>query len=49
MSGFHQGMLKLAMEPSLLGSALIGGGPDRNINLDRSPGIDEVMYILVAS
>ncbi|KAH9711641.1 vacuolar protein sorting-associated protein [Citrus sinensis] len=44
VSGFHQGILKLAMEPSVLGSALIGGGPDRNINLDRSPGIDE-LYI----
>ncbi|XP_024036479.1 uncharacterized protein LOC18037025 isoform X3 [Citrus clementina] len=44
VSGFHHGILKLAMEPSLLGSALIGGGPDRNINLDRSPGIDE-LYI----
>ncbi|KAL5752815.1 hypothetical protein ACOSQ2_023322 [Xanthoceras sorbifolium] len=44
VSGFHQGILKLAMEPSLLGTALMGGGPDRKIKLDRSPGIDE-LYI----
>ncbi|CAK7339468.1 unnamed protein product [Dovyalis caffra] len=42
VSGFHQGILKLAMEPSLLGTALIGGGPDRKVKLDRSPGIDEL-------
>ncbi|KAJ6366969.1 hypothetical protein OIU77_003367 [Salix suchowensis] len=41
-SGFHQGILKLAMEPSLLGTALIGGGPDRKVKLDRNPGIDEL-------
>lgn len=42
--GFHQGILKLAMEPSVLGTALMGGGPDRKIKLDRSPGVDE-LYI----
>ncbi|KAI5581654.1 hypothetical protein BDE02_07G032300 [Populus trichocarpa] len=41
-SGFHQGILKLAMEPSLLGTALKGGGPDRKVKLDRNPGIDEL-------
>lgn len=44
MSGFHQGILKLAMEPSVLGTALMEGGPDRKILLDRSPGVDE-LYI----
>ncbi|XP_048232851.1 uncharacterized protein LOC8260571 isoform X2 [Ricinus communis] len=44
VSGFHQGILKLAMEPSLLGTALMEGGPNRKIKLDRSPGIDE-LYI----
>ncbi|KAI9166047.1 hypothetical protein LWI28_025262 [Acer negundo] len=44
VSGFHQGILKLAMEPSLLGTALMGAGPDRKIKLDQSPGIDE-LYI----
>ncbi|XP_039010299.1 uncharacterized protein LOC120139014 [Hibiscus syriacus] len=44
VSGFHQGILKLAMEPSVLGTALMGGGPDRKIKLDRSPGVDE-LYI----
>ncbi|XP_050206496.1 uncharacterized protein LOC126656072 [Mercurialis annua] len=44
LSGFNQGIMKLAMEPSLLGSALMEGGPDRKIKLDRSPGIDE-LYI----
>lgn len=47
MSGFHQGILNLAMEPSLLGSAFIEGGPNRKIKLDRSPGIDEVMTFTV--
>ena len=42
-SGFHQGILKLAMEPSLLGNALKGSGPDRKVKLDRNPGIDEVI------
>ncbi|KAG9440811.1 hypothetical protein H6P81_020976 [Aristolochia fimbriata] len=42
--GFHQGILKLAMEPSLLGTAVMEGGPDRKINLDHSPGADE-LYI----
>ncbi|XP_038880803.1 uncharacterized protein LOC120072502 isoform X2 [Benincasa hispida] len=44
VSGFHQGILKIAMEPSLLGSVLMQGGPDRNIKLDQSPGVDE-LYI----
>ena len=42
MTGFHHGILRLAMEPSLLGTAFLEGGPDRRIRLDRSPGIDEV-------
>ncbi|KAL5557187.1 hypothetical protein UlMin_039423 [Ulmus minor] len=42
VTGFHQGILKLAMEPSLLGSALLEGGPDRKIKLDQSPGVDEL-------
>ncbi|KAJ6916137.1 hypothetical protein NC652_018736 [Populus alba x Populus x berolinensis] len=41
-SGFRQGILKLAMEPSLLGNALKGSGPDRKVKLDRNPGIDEL-------
>ncbi|CBI40982.3 unnamed protein product, partial [Vitis vinifera] len=32
------------MEPSLLGTAFVEGGPDRKIKLDRSPGVDE-LYI----
>ncbi|KAL1538923.1 hypothetical protein AAHA92_27610 [Salvia divinorum] len=44
VNGFHQGILKLAMEPSVLGSAFMEGGPDRKIKLDRSPGVDE-LYI----
>ncbi|XP_060196085.1 uncharacterized protein LOC132625246 isoform X2 [Lycium barbarum] len=44
VNGFHQGILKLAMEPMLLGSAFMEGGPDRKIRLDRSPGVDE-LYI----
>ncbi|OVA18601.1 Vacuolar protein sorting-associated protein 13 domain [Macleaya cordata] len=44
VNGFHQGILKLAMEPSLLGTAVMEGGPDRKIKLDRSPGVDE-LYI----
>ncbi|ONK74620.1 uncharacterized protein A4U43_C03F8360 [Asparagus officinalis] len=44
VNGFHQGILRLAMEPSLLGSAVLEGGPDRKIKLDRSPGVDE-LYI----
>ncbi|KAL3346536.1 hypothetical protein AABB24_025135 [Solanum stoloniferum] len=44
VNGFHQGILKLAMEPTLLGSAFMEGGPDRKIGLDRSPGVDE-LYI----
>lgn len=27
----------------MIGTALMEGGPDRTIKLDRSPGIDEVM------
>ncbi|XP_057976276.1 uncharacterized protein LOC131163647 isoform X2 [Malania oleifera] len=42
VNGFHQGILKLAMEPSLLGTAFMEGGPDRKIKLDRSPGVDEL-------
>lgn len=45
MTGFHQGILKLAMEPSLLGIALMEGGPDRKIKLDRSPEVDEVIFL----
>lgn len=45
MIGFHHGILRLAMEPSLLGTALLEGGPDRKIKLDRSPGIDEVNLV----
>ncbi|KAK1274859.1 hypothetical protein QJS04_geneDACA016071 [Acorus gramineus] len=41
-TGFHQGIMKLAMEPSLLGIAVMEGGPDRKIKLDRSPGVDEL-------
>ncbi|KAM3252832.1 putative protein isoform X1 [Capsicum annuum] len=44
VNGFHQGILKLAMEPTLLGSAFMEGGPDRKIRLDRNPGVDE-LYI----
>ncbi|XP_068653783.1 uncharacterized protein [Aristolochia californica] len=44
INGFHQGILKLAMEPSLLSSAVMEGGPDRKIKLDHSPGADE-LYI----
>lgn len=44
LNGFQQGILKLAMEPSVLGSAFTEGGPDRKIKLDRNPGIDE-LYI----
>ncbi|KAL9241362.1 hypothetical protein vseg_015482 [Gypsophila vaccaria] len=44
VTGFHHGILKLAMEPSVLGTAFLEGGPDRKIKLDRSPGVDE-LYI----
>ncbi|KAJ0097654.1 hypothetical protein Patl1_28814 [Pistacia atlantica] len=47
VTGFHQGLLKLAMEPSLLGTALMGGGPDRKIKLDRTPGVDEVTNLYI--
>lgn len=46
LSGFQQGILKLAMEPSVLGSAFTEGGPDRKIKLDRNPGIDEVIICM---
>lgn len=45
MHGFHQGILKIAMEPSFLGSAVMEGGPNRKIKLDRSPGVDEVKHL----
>ncbi|KAH7673564.1 Vacuolar protein sorting-associated protein 13 [Dioscorea alata] len=41
VTGFHQGILRLAMEPTLLGAAIMEGGPDRKIELVRSPGVDE--------
>ncbi|KAJ3674403.1 hypothetical protein LUZ60_005019 [Juncus effusus] len=44
MNGFHQGIMRLAMEPSVLGLAIMDGGPDRKIKLDRNPGLDE-LYI----
>ncbi|KAJ6844667.1 uncharacterized protein M6B38_290995 [Iris pallida] len=44
VTGFHQGILRLAMEPSFLGAAVLEGGPDRKIKLDHSPGVDE-LYI----
>ena len=34
------------MEPSLLGTAFMEGGPDRKIKLDRAPGVDEVTEAL---
>ncbi|KAL9265650.1 Intermembrane lipid transfer protein VPS13-like protein [Drosera capensis] len=42
ITGFHHGILKLAMEPSFLGTAFVEGGPDRKIKLDRTPGVDEL-------
>ncbi|KAL9253019.1 Intermembrane lipid transfer protein VPS13-like protein [Drosera capensis] len=39
---FIMGFLKLAMEPSFLGTAFVEGGPDRKINLDLTPGVDEL-------
>ncbi|CAN1331486.1 hypothetical protein LINPERPRIM_LOCUS35341 [Linum perenne] len=42
--GFHQGILNLAMEPSVIGTAVMVGGANRKIKLDRSPGVDE-LYI----
>uniref|UniRef100_A0A0E0FDV7 Vacuolar protein sorting-associated protein 13 VPS13 adaptor binding domain-containing protein n=1 Tax=Oryza meridionalis TaxID=40149 RepID=A0A0E0FDV7_9ORYZ len=44
VTGFHQGILRLAMEPSVLGQAILEGGPDRKIKLDHSPGLNE-LYI----
>ncbi|KQJ86021.1 uncharacterized protein LOC100840359 isoform X2 [Brachypodium distachyon] len=44
VTGFHKGILRLAMEPSVLGQAILEGGPDRKIKLDHSPGLDE-LYI----
>lgn len=48
VNGLHQGILRLAMEPSLLGAAVMGGGPDRKIKLDHSPGVDEVIFTVIA-
>ncbi|GAB2282542.1 hypothetical protein Dimus_017083 [Dionaea muscipula] len=42
ITGFHHGILKLAMEPSFLRTAFIEGGPDRKIKLDQTPGVDEL-------
>lgn len=36
------------MDPSLLGVAVMEGGPDRKIKLDRSPGVDEVMLPMLS-
>uniref|UniRef100_A0ACD6A2G5 Uncharacterized protein n=1 Tax=Avena sativa TaxID=4498 RepID=A0ACD6A2G5_AVESA len=44
VTGFHKGLLRLAMEPSVLGQAIMEGGPDRKIKLDHSAGLDE-LYI----
>ncbi|KAK6923729.1 Vacuolar protein sorting-associated protein 13, VPS13 adaptor binding domain, partial [Dillenia turbinata] len=44
LTGFHQGILRLAMEPSMLQTAFMEGGPERKIKLDQSPGVDE-LYI----
>ncbi|CAN6447187.1 unnamed protein product [Victoria cruziana] len=41
VKGFHQGILHLAMEPTLIGSAFMEGGGSRRIKLDHSPGINE--------
>lgn len=49
VTGFHQGILKLALEPSLLGTALMKGGPDRKIKLDCSPAVDEVKSVICIS
>ena len=35
------------MEPSVLGQAIMEGGPDRKIKLDRTAGLDEVLPILL--
>ena len=35
------------MEPSVLGQAIMEGGPDRKIKLDHSTGLDEVLPILL--
>ncbi|CAM0949165.1 unnamed protein product [Alopecurus aequalis] len=43
-TGFRKGILRLAMEPSVLGQAIMEGGPDRKIKLDHSAGLDE-LYI----
>jgi len=37
------------MEPSLLGAAVMEGGPDRRIKLDRNPGVDEVILHTICS
>eukprot|EP00268_Persea_americana_P036762 TRINITY_DN3627_c0_g1_i6.p1 TRINITY_DN3627_c0_g1~~TRINITY_DN3627_c0_g1_i6.p1 ORF type:complete len:286 (+),score=36.22 TRINITY_DN3627_c0_g1_i6:363-1220(+) len=44
VNGFHQGILKLAMEPSLWGTAFMEHGPDAKIKFDRRPRVDE-LYI----
>lgn len=44
VNGFHHGIMRLAMEPAFLGAAVLEGGSDRKILLDRSPGVDE-LYI----
>ena len=48
VNGLHQGILRLAMEPSLLGAAVMKGGPDRKIKLDHSPGVDEVIFAVIS-
>ena len=47
VTGFHQGILNLAMEPTLWGAALTGGGPDRKIELTCGPGHDEVILLQI--
>eukprot|EP00246_Nothoceros_aenigmaticus_P000591 TRINITY_DN10853_c0_g1_i2.p1 TRINITY_DN10853_c0_g1~~TRINITY_DN10853_c0_g1_i2.p1 ORF type:complete len:881 (+),score=147.12 TRINITY_DN10853_c0_g1_i2:341-2644(+) len=42
VTGFRRGILNVAMEPSLLRSAVVKGGSTRQIKLDRSVGMDEV-------
>lgn len=40
-------MLKLAMEPSFIGLAVMEGGPNQIIKLDKSPRVDEVIFLLL--
>jgi hypothetical protein len=47
MNGFHQGILRLAMEPSVLGLAIVEGGPDRQIKLDRRLGLMRLLPISI--